>query len=328
MPEAMLTAAIVGLGGWGQILVRSVHGRSDRIRIVRAATRTPAKAQDFARETGIPVGDDFQAILDDPSVQAVILATPHSQHVDQVVAAARHGKHVFVEKPLALEAAGARAAFDACESAGVVLAVGQNRRFLPSVERVRRLFEEGVLGQLLHVEGNFSGPSGYRHATSNWRASQEESPFGSMTGKGLHLSDLMISFLGEIREVDARSLRQVLKTDMDDTTLSLLRFASGATGYLGSLAATADEWRLQLFGSKGWAEIRNHTHLTVSIVGGGVESEVFEKIDIERAELEAFAQAVASNRPYPVRREEAINNVAFLEGIGRSIAASGPVRID
>lgn len=323
----MLNAAIVGLGSWGQILARSVHGKSDRIRIVRAATRTVSKAEAFARETGIPVGDDFTAVLEDASVEAVILATPHSQHVEQVVAAAARGKHVFVEKPLALDVAGVEAAFEACEKAEVVLAVGQNRRFLPAVARIKDLVQEGALGKLLHVEGNYSGPSGFRHARSTWRSSHQESPWGGMTGRGLHMSDLMISFLGTIREVDARSFRQVLQTEMDDTTVSLLRFETGATGYLGTLTATGEEWRWQLFGSKGWAEIRNHTHLTLSFVEGGSRTESFAEVDIERAELEAFADAVEGKAAYPVPRADVVNNIAFLEAIGRSIAASGPVRI-
>lgn len=324
----MLNAAIVGLGSWGQILVRSVHGKSERIRIVRAATRTVSKAEAFARETGIPVGDDFNAVLEDDSVDAVIIATPHSQHVEQIVAAAARGKHVFIEKPLALEVAGVQEAFGACEKAGVVLAVGQNRRFLPAVARIRELVQDGALGKLMHVEGNFSGPSGYRHARSTWRSTQQESPWGGMTGRGLHMSDLMISFMGNIREVDARSFRQVLQTEMDDTTVSLLRFETGATGYLGTLTATGEEWRLQLFGSKGWAEIRKHRHLTLCFVEGGSRTEEFADFDIERAELEAFADAVEGKATYPVARAEVVNNIGFLEAIGRSIAASGPVLIE
>lgn len=323
----MLNVALVGLGNWGQVLARSVHGRSDRIRIVRGVTRTPAKADAFARETGIPVDADFEGMLADPAIEAVVLATPHSQHVEQIRAAAAAGKHVFVEKPLALTAAHAAEAYDTCARAGVLLAVGQNRRFLPAIARIRELLADGSLGRILHVEGNFSGPSGYRHQKSNWRGSAAESPLGGMTGKGLHLTDLMISMCGAATEVDARSLRQVLELDFDDTTIMLLRFAAGPTGYLGTMTATADTIRFQVFGSNGWAEMRDHRWLTIRRLHESPEIVELDDFDIERAELEAFAAAVAGEREYPVERDEVVNNIALLEAIGRSVTEGARVDV-
>lgn len=324
----MIDAAIVGLGWWGQVLARSVHGKSDRLRFVRGVTRTPSKAEAFARETGIAVDSDYEGMLRDPAVQAVVLATPHSQHVDQIVAAARAKKHVFVEKPLALRARDAERAFDACEAAGVVLAVGQNRRFLPAFGKLKEVLAAGRIGKILHIEGNFSGPSGYRHQPGAWRATNAESPSGGMTGKGLHITDLMIDLLGPPTEVDARSFRQVLKTEMDDTTVMLLRFSGGETAYLASLTATADDWRLQVFGADGWIEIRNERRLTLAPVKQEQQVIEFEPCDTERRELEAFADAILSGADYPVTREQAIANVRLLEAIGRSAAEERTEKID
>lgn len=323
----MLNAAIVGLGHWGQVLVRSVRDGSDKIRWVRGVVRTPSKAEALSREMGFPVDTDFEGVLADPEIDAVVLATPHSQHVEQIKAIAAAGKHIFVEKPLALTASGAEEAFEACREAGVLLAVGQNRRFLPSIGRIQEMIADGALGQILHVEGNFSGPSGYRHEKSAWRASSAESPSGGMTGKGLHLTDLMIWFCGRITEVDARSFRQALSCDLDDTTVMLFRFERGATGYLGTLTATADIIRFQVFGTKGWAEMRNHRWLTVKLLYE--DEQVFDlgKVELERAELEAFADAVVGSAEYPVLRHEAVNNIALLEAIGRSAQVGGPVTV-
>jgi predicted dehydrogenase len=323
----MLNAAIIGLGSWGQRLINSVHGKSGKIRIVRGVTRTASKAAEFSRATGIPVDDDYAGALADPAIGAVIIATPHSQHVEQIVRAAEAGKHVFAEKPLALTRAGVAAAFDACERAGVVLAVGQNRRFLPAVREMQRLVGERLIGELLHFEANFSGPSGYRHASSNWRGSADESPWGGMTGRGLHMSDLMILFAGPIAEVDARSKRQVLGGGLDDTTVMLLGFACGATGYLGTLIATADMFRLRVFGSKGWAELDGHDRLRITLIGEAERVIDYPPADVERAELEAFAEAAGGGAPFPVTRAQAENNIAFLEAIGRSVAASGPAKV-
>lgn len=321
----MINAAIVGLGRWGQVLVNAVHGKSDRVRFARGVTRTPSKAEAFSKETGIPVDSDYAALLADPEIDAIVLATPHSQHVDQIVEAAAAGKHIYCEKPLALKTAGAEKAFEACERAGLVLAVGQNRRFLPACVRLRQMAVDGTLGQLLHIEANFSGPSGYRHQTSTWRASSEESPAGGMTGKGLHMTDLMIELLGPVVEVDARSFRQVLPVDFDDTTAMLFRFRDGGTGYLGTITATPDDWRFQVYGSKGWAEIRQETVLTTSLLEGGpATTETFDNSAMERAALEAFADAVEGGPAFPVTREQAVANVALLEAIVRSAASAGP----
>ena len=322
----MLNAAIVGMGRWGQTLVASVQGKSNKICFVRGVTRTPSKVEAFAITMGLSVSD-FDTMLADPGVDAVVLATPHSQHVAQIKAAAKAGKHVFVDKPIALTAAGVERAFDACEAAGVQLAVGQNRRFLPSVRRMREMIAQGTLGDILHMEGNFSGPSGYRHQSSNWRASTEESPSGGMTGKGLHITDLMIWLCGPVAEVDARSFRQIIEIDFDDTTVMLFRFAQGATGYLGTITATADIFRLQVFGSRAWAEIRGHNQLVVKRVDESEETVDFDPLDIERAELEAFADAVAGKTVFPVSRAQAVNNIAVLEAIGRSASEGGPVSV-
>src|SRR5438105_4424491 len=117
----MLNAAIVGPGWWGKTLVGAVQGKSDAIRFVAAATRNRAKVEDFCREKGLKLLDDYAAALADPEIDAVVLATPHSQHGDQVRRAAAVGKHVFCEKPFTLLAADAKSAIDAAQKAGIVL---------------------------------------------------------------------------------------------------------------------------------------------------------------------------------------------------------------
>ncbi|WP_026379486.1 Gfo/Idh/MocA family protein [Afifella pfennigii] len=324
----MINAAIVGLGGWGQVLVRAIHGKSDKIRISRGVTRTPAKAAEFSAQTGIPVDDDWAGLLADPDIDALLLATPHSMHVAQILEAAEAGKHVFCEKPLALEAKGAADAYDACEKAGVVLALAHNRRFLPAYGEMKRLVGDGRLGRILHMEGNFSGPSGYRHTTSTWRANAAESPAGGMTGKGIHLTDLMIDLLGPPARVEAKSLRQVLEAEMDDTTTMLIDFADGGTGYLGTLTATPDDWRFQVYGSEGWAEIRFQTILTTRFLGEAPQTRQMDASQMEQAALEAFAEAASGGKAFPVTRQQAIANTALLEAIARSAGEGKPQAID
>src|SRR3981189_2559583 len=106
----MIRAAIVGLGGWGRNLVASVQGKSDAIRFVAGATRTPEKARGFAEAHGFLLHDRYEKVLADPAIDAVVLATPHSLHAGQVIAAAKAGKDVVVAQTSALGLRDAEAA--------------------------------------------------------------------------------------------------------------------------------------------------------------------------------------------------------------------------
>jgi predicted dehydrogenase len=323
----MINAAIVGLGKWGQNLVNSVQGKSDAIRFVAGATRTPARAGAYAREKGLTLVDSYERLLVDPKVDAVVLATPHTLHAQQVIAAAKAGKHVFTEKPLALTRSSARAAVRACDKAGVTLAVGYNWRFQPALQEIRRLLDEGRLGTLLHIEGNFCGPSVYRFQRGHWRQEREEGPAGGMTGRGVHTLDAFLYLAGRVATVHAQSTRRALDYGLDDTTSMLLRFAGGATGYLGTVIATAETWRMQVFGTKGWVEVGDVEHLTTwqmrvcyldpraLNVHHKPEVVIFPPTSTERAELEHFARAAEEKRPLAVADGDEVHGVCVLGAI-------------
>src|SRR5262245_44925082 len=335
----MIDAAIIGLGRWGQNLVNSVQGKSDVIRFVAGATRTVAKAEAYARDRGFPLHDSYKAVLADPRVDAVVLATPHTQHAAQIVAAARAGKHVFTEKPLALTAGSAKAAVRACAKAGVTLAVGYNWRFQPALKEMRRMLDDGSLGKLLHLEGNFCGPSVYRFRKGHWRQERGEGPAGGMTGRGVHTLDAYLYLAGRVAAVHAQSSRRALSYGLDDTTSMLLRFASGATAYLGTVIATAETWRMQVFGAKGWVEVGDVEHLTTwqmrvcrvdpQDLHAHHRPEVltFPTVSTERAELEHFACTAAERRSLAVPGGDEEHGAAVLEAILKSAKSGKTVRV-
>jgi len=336
----MIRAAIVGLGTWGRHLVTSVQGKSSLVSFVAAATATPAKATGFATQQGLVLRASYDELLRDPSLDAVVLATPHSQHTAQIVAAANAGKAVFTEKPLGLSSADAQAAVTACAERNVTCAVGYNWRFQPALNEIRRLLVEGQLGTLLHIEGNFCGPSAYRFGREHWRQQREEGPAGGMTGRGVHVIDAMLYLGGHIESVVAQSDRRAQDFGIDDTTSMLLRFASGATGYLGTVIATAETWRLQVLGSRGWAQVGGVEHLTTWPLEVGYinPSDVtikpiplrstFAPVSTERAELEHFAQAVAERRPLALPGGDEVHNVAVLEAILASARTGERSRVE
>lgn len=339
----MIRAAIIGLGSWGQHLVRCVQGSgesaSSAIRFVAAATRTPGKARDFAAAHDLRMLPGYEAALADDGIDAVVLATPHTQHTAQVIAAAEAGKPVFTEKPLGVNAAEARRAAQACADRGVTLGVGYNWRFQPALRHIKALIEHGTLGRVLHMEGNFCGPSAYRFPEGHWRHDREEGPAGGMTGRGVHVVDAMLHLAGPIEQVTAQSFRLVQDFGMDDTTSMLFRFRNGATGYLGTVIATAETWRLQVFGSEAWVEVGDVDHLHTwdlklcridranITVKQRPEVLRFPKTSTERTELEHFAEHAAARRPLVLPDGDAVHNVAVLEAILASSRTQAPVRL-
>ena len=323
----MITAGIAGLGRWGRVLVDSVQDKSDLIRITAGCTGRRHLAEEYCVEKGIDLRDTLDDLLNDDSLDAVILATPHGQHRQQVIAAANVGKQIFIEKPFALNKADAQAALAACDDAGVVCAIGHNRRFLPAMARLRDMATSGELGTILHVEAQFHADGGLRYTPEHWRASRNESPAGGMTGLGIHSIDALISFLGPISTVTAISEHRVLAVPIDDTTFFTMRFQSGVTGYFSTCFATPRDWRIQVLGDKGWAEMRGLEKLTTSLRGGTEDVTTFDHVDIERAELEAFAKACSGTAPYPIAWSDIVHATAVLEAVITSAKTGETVKL-
>jgi len=335
----MIRAAIVGMGNWGHNLVSHVQGKGQHIQFVAGATRTPEKAQAFADKFQLKLFNSYEALLKSDEIDAVVLATPHTLHTEQIIAAAKAGKHVFSEKPIGLDLASANAAAKACQDNGVVLSVGYNWRFQPALREIHRLIENGSLGRILHMEGNFCGPSAYRFAKGHWRHEANEGPAGGMTGRGVHVLDAMIYLSGHVEQVTAQSYRLAQDFGIDDTTSMLMRFKNGATGYLGTVIATAETWRLQVFCANGWVEVGDIEHLNTwklkvcMINRDNITSKprpieyTFDEMSTELAELEYFAQFIEADKKLVLPNGDPIHNVAVLDAINASSLTNLPVRI-
>ncbi len=323
----MLRAAIVGLGAWGQRLVNSVQG-SNCIQFVAGATRTVEAGAGFARERGFPLHADYRKVLEDPDIDAVVLATPHSLHAQHVREAAAAGKHIYVEKPFTLDRASAQEAVAACHRAHVTLAVGFNRRFRTAVCELQRLVASNALGPVLHIEGSHHGPLAVKRSVEHWRSQRSETPGGGMTAKGVHVLDLMVWMAGHVRSINALCERRVSAADVDDVTAMTLRFTSGVSGYLSTVLSTAHFWRLHVLGASGWAELRDERVLTTCETGGKPRVIEYPENDSVRAALEAFAEAATGGIPYPVTGEDAVNSAAAIEAVVRSAATQAEVILD
>jgi predicted dehydrogenase len=326
----MLNIAIVGLGWWGRVLV-DLASTSPKLRVVRVADVSP-QGQEFARERDLPFSNNFEDVLADPQVQAVVLATPHSQHTGQIVAAARSGRHVFCEKPLSMTRADVLRAVEAVEQAGVALAVGHEKRFEPPILEVMRLLREGVLGTPLQVEANFSQDKFLALDPGNWRLSGAEAPAGPMTATGIHLLDLAVGVFGEAESVLASVKQLGSGLTNGDTLAALVHFKCGGHALISAMLATPFAGRFAVYGSQGWAEVRDKTHpeapegwtLTTCLRGQRATFVDLPPAPAVLHNLEAFAAAALGEAPYPVPREQMIANVSALEAIFRS-AKSGQI---
>ncbi len=326
----MLRAASIGLGWWSDELAAAIQGRSERIGIVSCFSRGADRRAAFAEKFGTGQHDSYDAVLADPDIDAVILTTPHSLHAEHIERAAAAGKHVFVEKPLSLTAASGRRAAAACAAAGVVLAVGHNRRFAPAAGIVKRMVADGDFGTLLHLEGNFSAPGALSYTPDRWRANRVESPGGGLAGLGIHMIDLLCWMAGPVVQLSAQAKRRAAPVDIDDTTSAILEFAAGATGYLGTVFASPKTTFLNVYGTgaNAFADI-DGDRLRVQMAGSAAENRALESIDTLHAELAAFADSCRDGTVLWIEPEEAAHNVAVMEAIVESAAQGGqPVRLD
>src|SRR3979490_292336 len=187
--EFMIRAAILGLGRWGRSLVNSVPGQSSDIRLVPAHPRTRATAEAFCREKNMRFVDSYAAVLADPAIDAVVLATPHSPHAAQVIQAGAAGSAISARKPRPPDRRSARAPAQAAAKAGVLLAVGFCRRFHPSVVEIRNRQADGRLGATVAMVGQHTTSTRALVAAKNWGADPGEAPAGAMTAVGVHLMD-------------------------------------------------------------------------------------------------------------------------------------------
>ena len=329
----MVDVAIVGLGWWGKKLARSMEG-SQVIRAIRGVEPAAAATEGFADTCGFPISSSFHEALADTRVKAVILATPHSMHEQQIADAAAAGKHVFCEKPLALTRKGAERSVRLLKKKNLVLGIGHERRWEPPVAEMLADARSGKLGKLLQLEANWSHDKFAAMTADNWRLSGGEAPAGGMTATGIHIFDLATSLFGEAETVLAYSASLASSIPNGDSTCALVRYRNGCTAYVSTMMAIPGISRVAVFGSEGWVEVRDKGHVENAIgwivircvKGGHPEFKEIPPASPVRANLEAFARAVAGEAPYPISTTDMVNNIAVMEAVFKS-ARDGSLQV-
>lgn len=316
MSERVKVASI-GLGWWGKELARGAKAAG--IDLVSCYARTEETRREFAAELGCAAATSLEEVLADPAVDALLIATSHRSHRQLVEAAARAGKHVFIEKPLALSVGDARACMAAAETAGIVLQVGFQRRRHPAHREIKRLIDEGAIGDIETLEANHSLPN--RISPNAWRWEEEQSPLGSMTSLGIHQIENFHYLAGPITRVGAVS-RRGRSVSIDEATAMVFEFASGAVGTLTSSFFTP--WRISLavYGTDGAAFAdRDGAALGYQARGEREPTEIpLTETDAVADQLADFAECIRNGTSPEVSGLEGLAVVAVLEAAKRSVA--------
>ena len=319
----MLNTAIVGLGWWGKTLVKSAREFGAPLRFVRGITLEPETVRDFAAEHQITLGTSLDEVLADKSIQAVILATPHTKHRAQVEAIAAAGKHIYCEKPFALSKADAQAALDACKRAGIVIAVGHHFRLMPSMRVLAELKEKGAFGTIMHAEGNYSHDWLANYPADSWRLRTEESRAGGMTGMGIHVLDCFRDMVGPMKRISALSKARALKLATGDTTSALDRIREWRDGNVCHDDENSVCWRIAIFGENCWAASVSETRAIVRHAGKDPEAFDLPADNHLGRNLDYFAKAVLGQGKFPISPDGILQTAAALEAVFKSVDANG-----
>ncbi len=331
----VLHVGLIGAGRIGQVHAATIAYRVSNAQLAAVTDALPSAAQAVAAKFRVPqIAVDYSAILADPSIDAVLICTPTDTHAEIIIAAAHAGKHIFCEKPVALNLKDTDAAIQAAERAGVKLQVGFNRRFDANYARVRKAVADGEIGtpQIIHIISRDPAPPPIEYIKTSG---------GIFLDMAIHDWD-MARFLigGEIDEAYAQGgvmVDPAIGAAGDiDTHVTLLRFANGAIGTVDNSrkAVYGYDQRVEVFGSQGCIHTENNypnnsVLSTADSVRRDLPLHFFMQryVDAFAAEIEAFVDAIAGDHPAPVDGHD--GRMALVVGLAaqKSYMERRPVKI-
>ena len=313
MAHEPLRVGCIGMGWWSDVLADAMK-RSNQFEIAACYTRSDEKREAFARKYGCKPAASYDGILNDRSIAAVINTTPNNVHLETTRAAARAGKHVFLDKPIANTIADARALTEACRKARVVLALGYQRRKESHFRWIRKQIDDGVFGRLVNAEANISRDRLGQFDLNSWRYTAEGMPGGVMLQIGIHYTDILEYLMGPIKAVNGRLAQLVLPGDNPDVASLVMEHDNGALSTLNASYASASEYYcMNIYGKEASAYYDLHQGLRFLKRGSKISNAVpYEKNDTIREELEEFADAVRGKGKPEMDGEASTRSLAVL----------------
>src|SRR6266850_3271324 len=308
-----LRVASLGMGWWSDVLADAIN-RSGKLTITACYSRSEEKRAAFAAKYGCRAVPSYEAILADKDIEAVINTTPNGVHLETTRAAADAGKHVFLDKPIANTVSDGRRITEICRKAGVVLALGYQRRRESQFRWIKRQIDEGLFGKLVNAEANISRDRLGKIDLGSWRYQAAGMPGGVMLQIGIHYTDVLTYLMGPVKAVRGQFAQLVLPGDNPDVASMILEHDSGALSTLNASYASAGEYYLMnIYGKEATAYYDLHEGLRWQRRGSEkVERIAGAKNDAIADELEEFARAVRGDGEPEMDGERATTSLAVI----------------
>ena len=313
MSDGPLRVACIGIGWWSDVLADAIQ-RSGKLEILSCYTRSAEKRDKFAAKYRCRPVASYEAILADGEIEAIINTTPNDVHLATTSAAAAAGKHVFLDKPIANSILDGRAITEACRNAGVVLALGYQRRRESHFRYVRQQIDAGRFGKLVNAEANISRDRVGKVDLTSWRYQAAGMPGGVRLQIGIHYIDVLAYLIGPIHAVRALSAQLVLPGDNPDVASLILQHENGALSTLNASYASASEYYLMNVYGKDMTAFYD-LHNGLRLLKRGESQPVAVSCagnDTLVEELEEFAAAARGQGQHEVGGEEATRSLAVV----------------
>lgn len=242
---------LVGIGSWSGVIADAVQ-RSEKLELITCFSRTAEKRMEYSRRYGCDQEQSYEDLLKRDDIDGVLLITPNAVHAEQTELAARHRKHVYVEKPIANTLADGRKMIEACREAGVVLLVGHDMRRLAGFRKIKELIDQGAIGKPVMAEANFSHNLGFALTADQWRWKADDSgcPAGALMTMGVHHADTLTHFFGPIKSAFSYFSKLYIAAPVEDVTATVFQFESGILGYLGSNYCSPKSNHISVYGTE------------------------------------------------------------------------------
>ena len=313
MAVESLRVASLGMGWWSDVLADAIN-RSGKLKITACYSRSEEKRAAFAAKYGCRAAPSYEAILADKDIEAVINTTPNGVHLETTRAAADAGKHVFLDKPIANTVSDGRRITEICRKAGVVLALGYQRRRESQFRWIKRQIDEGLFGKLVNAEANISRDRLGKIDLGSWRYQAAGMPGGVMLQIGIHYTDVLEYLIGPVKAVSGQFARLVLPGDNPDVASLVLEHENGALSTLNASYASASEYYLMnIYGKEATAYYDMFEGLRMLKRGEEKPVKVpFANKDTIAEELEEFADAVRGAGAPEIGGEYATTSLAVI----------------
>jgi predicted dehydrogenase len=313
MSEAPVRVAALGMGWWSDVLADAIE-RSSKLQIVACFSRSAEKRGAFAAKYKCRPAASYEEILADPAIEAIINTTPNNVHLETTEAAARAGKHVFLDKPIANTVREGLTIADACHRAGVVLALGYQRRRESHFRWIKAEIDAGRFGKLVQAECNISRDRLGRFDLSSWRYTAAGMPGGVMLQIGIHYVDVLEFLMGPVKSVSAQLAQLALPGDNPDVANMILRHENNALSNLTASYASASEfYMMNVYGKEASAYYDLFSGLR-HLKRGETKARPIATVgnDTIREELEEFAHCVRTGTKPETDGYWAARNLAVI----------------